>query len=208
MKWNPDRSFKSPSEALTFIQDRFLIPRQERRWLPAESGLLLPREGPPYIFRGECGGFETTIATKDRPGTFEGLSEEDRNTLERLLFSLCKRLMLRQDLQPTAGNQMCCAIRRGQMRVSSQPHWFLIDCRIGSSGAITRAPASKFRATPYSSTRTQDYIRIYAHHRLHVLPAHRMCEGPQLRRGNLALHQVASLFMRAFVCPHRKCGNF
>ncbi len=97
MRWNPDRSFKSASEALIFIRDKFLIPHQERLWFPSESGLLLPRAGPPFIFRGEPGGFETTIATRNRPGTFEGLCEEDRIALDRLLSSLCKRLMLPRD---------------------------------------------------------------------------------------------------------------
>ncbi len=61
MEWSPDKSFESASEALVFILDRFCIRHREWLWFPSESGLLLPRDGPPFIFRGESGRFETTV---------------------------------------------------------------------------------------------------------------------------------------------------
>ena len=97
MKWSPDKSFKSVSEALGFIQDQFCFRHRESLWLPSESGLLLPRDGPPFIFRGECGGFETTVASKSRPQTFLNLSQEDIWAWDRLFRALCKRFMLAYD---------------------------------------------------------------------------------------------------------------
>jgi hypothetical protein len=59
--------------------------------------LLLPRDGPPFIFRGEAGDFETTVASRSRPGTFKGLSPEDVTAFYRLFRALCRRLMLKYD---------------------------------------------------------------------------------------------------------------
>ncbi len=64
---------------------------------PPESPLLLPRDGPPFIYRGERGDFETTVASKSRPGAFEGLSSEDITAFYRLFRELCKRFMLNYD---------------------------------------------------------------------------------------------------------------
>ena len=94
MKWSPDKSFESASEALDFIQDQFCFRHREWLWLPSESGLLLPRDGPPFIFRGECGGFETTVASKSRLETFRSLSEGDIRAWDRLFRTLCERFML------------------------------------------------------------------------------------------------------------------
>lgn len=97
MTWKPDKSFGSVAKALDFILDQYCFRHRELLWFPGESGLLLPRDGPPFIFRGEPGGFETTVAPRNRPGTFEGLGQGDRMALDQLLSSLCKRLMLRYD---------------------------------------------------------------------------------------------------------------
>lgn len=90
MEWNPDKSFESASEALDFIRDQFCIPYREWIWFPSEAGLRGPREGPPFIFRGECGRFETTVASRFRPGVFP----EDITAWNRLFGTLCKRFML------------------------------------------------------------------------------------------------------------------
>ena len=51
------------------ISGHLVVPSQAATPISSESGLLLPRDGPPSILRGECGGFETTVASKSRPQT-------------------------------------------------------------------------------------------------------------------------------------------
>lgn len=96
-KFSPDKRFGSASEALAFIQDQFAFRYREQLWFPSKSGLLLPRDGPPFIFRGEGGDFETTVASKSRPRAFEGLSPQDIAAFHRLFRELCRRFMLDYD---------------------------------------------------------------------------------------------------------------
>lgn len=87
MAFVPDRRFESLTEAFDFIFNQFALQPSERLWLETGSGLLIPDEAPKYLFRGECGDFETTKAGMHRPETYtlqDGayLSEQDLQILQ------------------------------------------------------------------------------------------------------------------------------
>ena len=73
----------------------FLIDEQARRpvdrlWTETGSGLVVPREVPRYLFRGENGRFDTTFSSMHRPETFtledgRRLSVSDLRTLQRVI---------------------------------------------------------------------------------------------------------------------------
>jgi len=73
----------------------FLIGEQARRpidclWTETGSGLVVPREVPRYLFRGENGRFDTTLSSMHRSETFalrdgRRLPVSDLRTLQRLI---------------------------------------------------------------------------------------------------------------------------
>lgn len=90
--------FRSLSEALEFIRDRYAAIAPERLWLETESGLAVPSKAPQYLFRGEGGTFPTTVAAIYRPKTYclkDGtrLSSVDLDVLQRLVHHLTWRFM-------------------------------------------------------------------------------------------------------------------
>lgn len=97
MAFEPDRRFASLTEAFEFILDRYAVrPGPERHWLQRESGLLIPREMPPYLFRGECGDFPTTTSTAGRAAGYlhsggKSLSLHDQNLLRKLIPIVANR---------------------------------------------------------------------------------------------------------------------
>jgi hypothetical protein len=96
MAFVPDRRFENLTEALEFILNRYALRLSDRLWLETGSGLLIQDEVPQYLFRGECGDFETTKASTHRPGTYtlrDGaqLSALDLQTLQVLIRDLARR---------------------------------------------------------------------------------------------------------------------
>lgn len=70
MTFVPDRRFESLGEAFDFLLNRYVIEPGERFWLETESGLAIPHHAPQYLFRGECGEFETTKCGIQRPDAY------------------------------------------------------------------------------------------------------------------------------------------
>lgn len=60
MTFVPDRRFESLAGAFDFLLNRCAMETQQRLWLETEAGLAIPHHAPRYLFRGECGEFETT----------------------------------------------------------------------------------------------------------------------------------------------------
>ncbi|MGA2595325.1 MAG: FRG domain-containing protein [Bryobacteraceae bacterium] len=95
MTFVPDKRFVSLAEAFDFLNRYAMEPRQQV-WLETESGLALPHQAPRYLFRGECGEFETTKAGIHRPDAYklkDGrlLSDRDLKVLEGLIPDLACR---------------------------------------------------------------------------------------------------------------------
>ena len=70
MAFQPDRRFESMREASAFLLDEQARRPVEHVWTQTGSGLLIPQRVPRYLFRGENGLFETTLASIHRPDTF------------------------------------------------------------------------------------------------------------------------------------------
>ena len=71
MAFVPNRRFDSAAEAFDFICYRYALQRSVRLWLETGSGLVVPHDAPQYLFRGECGDFETTMSAIQRPATYK-----------------------------------------------------------------------------------------------------------------------------------------
>lgn len=99
MAFEADRQFASLTEAFEFILDRYVVrPGPERHWLQRESGILIRREMPPYLFRGECGDFPTTSSTAGRAASYlhsggKSLSIQDQNFLRKLIPIVANRFV-------------------------------------------------------------------------------------------------------------------
>src|SRR3989442_779634 len=99
MVFVPDKRFASRVDAFEFLSERYSLLPTERPWVQAESGLFLPRDMPRYLFRGECGEFDTTKAAMSRPHTYKlknstPLSTADLDTLQQLIPELARRFIL------------------------------------------------------------------------------------------------------------------
>ena len=96
MTFVPDRRFESLAEAFDFLGDRYTTEPGHRLWLETESGLAVPVRAPRYLFRGECGEFETTKCGIRRPDAYvlkdgRRLSDRDLAALEFLIPDLACR---------------------------------------------------------------------------------------------------------------------
>jgi hypothetical protein len=96
MTFVPDRRFESLAEAFDFLGDRYTSEPGHRLSLETESGLAVPVDAPRYLFRGECGEFETTKCGIRRPDAYklkDGglLSAGDLELLEDLIPDLACR---------------------------------------------------------------------------------------------------------------------
>lgn len=95
----PDYRFSSLTEAFAFVLDRYALrDGPERHWLRQDTGLFIPRNMPPYLFRGECGTFPTTTSTVARPATYmhsggKSLSPKDQRALMQLIRKLAERFV-------------------------------------------------------------------------------------------------------------------
>jgi hypothetical protein len=76
MAFEPDQQFDSLTQA-AFILGQYALRGMEHSWAELGSGLVVPREIPKYLFRGECGDFPTTVSSARRPTTF-GLEMDGR----------------------------------------------------------------------------------------------------------------------------------
>jgi hypothetical protein len=100
MEFVADHRFASLREAFDFILDRYALRvGPEQHWLRQDTGLFIPKDMPPYLFRGECGDFPTTTSTFWRPGTYrysggESFSPHDRRVLWQLLPALANRFVV------------------------------------------------------------------------------------------------------------------
>lgn len=105
MQFVADGRFASLTEAFAFVLDRYTLRvGPERHWLKQETGLLVPRDMPPFLFRGECGDFSETTSTVGRPSTYEyndgeKLLPKDQRVLLQLIPALAKRFV-EQDYEP------------------------------------------------------------------------------------------------------------
>src|SRR4051794_41105747 len=96
MTFAPDQRFDSLKLAFEFIFSQYALRSGERLWLNTSSGLMIPHDAPRYLFRGECGEFETTTPAFRRPGTYclkngRPLSAQDLHTLRALIPHLARR---------------------------------------------------------------------------------------------------------------------
>jgi hypothetical protein len=96
--FRPDRSFESLEEAWTFLLDEQARRPTESLWVETPSRIVVPREVPKYLFRGECGRFGTTLSSRHRfetPALRDGrrLSVSDLRMLRQLIPSLAHRFV-------------------------------------------------------------------------------------------------------------------
>lgn len=70
MAFEPDQRFDSLTEALALIRGQYAQRGTDYSLTELTSGLLVPREIPKYLFRGECGDFPTTVSSAGRPATY------------------------------------------------------------------------------------------------------------------------------------------
>ena len=102
MEFQADRRFDSLTEAFSYILDQYAQQPIERVWAQTTSGLTYPRELPRYLFRGECGDFQTTMDSARRlqadviSDGFQ-LRPIDVLKLGKLIFDLAVRLTERFD---------------------------------------------------------------------------------------------------------------
>jgi hypothetical protein len=93
MAFEPDGSFESLEDACAFLLDEQARRPVERLWTEIGSGLVVPRDVPRYLFRGENGRFDTTVSSIHRSETFairdgRRLSVSDLRTLQGLISCL------------------------------------------------------------------------------------------------------------------------
>ena len=97
MTFDANRRFVSLTEAFEYTLDRYAI-RPGSEVLQSGSGLLIRREMPPFLFRGECGNFPTTTCTAGRPASYlhgEGkrLSLRDQDLLGKVIPNVANRFV-------------------------------------------------------------------------------------------------------------------
>jgi len=97
MSFQPDRRFESLTQAFGYILGQYSLQPNAHVWGQSTSGLVYPREILSYVFRGECGDFETTTDTARRlqAQVLAGecrLSNIDVVALGKLVFHLGNRL--------------------------------------------------------------------------------------------------------------------
>jgi len=63
--FEPDRRFDPLTDAAAFLFGEFVARGAVLPWIQSDSGLLYRFEVPRYLFRGECGAFETTMLSAD-----------------------------------------------------------------------------------------------------------------------------------------------
>ena len=90
MAFQPDRTFESMEDACAFVLDQQARRPVGRLRTKASAKLVVPREVPRYVFRGENGSFATTVSSAHRSdfgNLKEGgrLSPSDLKTLTHLL---------------------------------------------------------------------------------------------------------------------------
>ena len=93
MAFRPDRRFESLEDAFKFLLGEQARHPVEKTWVKTPSGIVVPQEVPTYLYRGECGEFETTFSNLQRPGTYvlkdgRRLSDIDRKALRQLILGL------------------------------------------------------------------------------------------------------------------------
>jgi hypothetical protein len=96
MAFLPDKQFPSLVAAFDFILKEYALRASERLWFKTGSGLLISDEVPQYLFRGECGAFETTKAGIFRPEVLRleeriPLSSPDLQMINELVPDLARR---------------------------------------------------------------------------------------------------------------------
>jgi hypothetical protein len=97
MVFQSDRRFDSLTEAFTYILGQYSLQPNAHVWDQSTSGLVYPRELPRFLFRGECGDFETTTDSARRlqaAALTHGfrLSPADLVKLGKLIICLANRL--------------------------------------------------------------------------------------------------------------------
>jgi hypothetical protein len=102
MGFQPDRRFESLRDAFAFITGEQVRRPVQQVWMESPSGLAAPYDLPTYLFRGECGVFETTRGSLFRPETYlltngEQLSLSDLKTLDQLVAALAWRFAQNED---------------------------------------------------------------------------------------------------------------
>ena len=99
MAFKADQEFGSLPEAFEFILDHYIVrPGPDRQWLKRESGFFIPRDMPPYLFRGEGGDFPTTTSTAGRATSYlhsggKSLSLQDQDLLRKLVPIIANRFV-------------------------------------------------------------------------------------------------------------------
>jgi hypothetical protein len=109
MGFQPDQPrFESLTQAFTYILGQYALEANTHVWNQSKSGLVYPRERPRYLFRGECGKFDTTMDSARRlqaevlKGEFQ-LPNMDVVQLGKLIAWLGARLCMRLDGLDRAG---------------------------------------------------------------------------------------------------------
>jgi hypothetical protein len=101
MAFQPDRRFESLREAWTFLLGEQARRPVDRLWFETPAGLVVPHEAPRYLFRGECGNFETTLSNIHRRETYtldgHRLSAVDLRVLQQLIPDLARRFLEKDD---------------------------------------------------------------------------------------------------------------
>jgi hypothetical protein len=101
MAFQPDRRFESMEDACAFLIDEQARRPVDRLWTETGSGIVVPRDVPRYLFRGENGCFDTTVSSIHRSETFalrdgSRLSVSDLRALRRLIPCLALHFVRNQ----------------------------------------------------------------------------------------------------------------
>lgn len=96
MHFEVEKRFDSLGSAFEFVLDRYALRTPQQLWLSTKDGLSVPHEVSRFLFRGECGCFERTVAGILRRHTYslnDGrvLSEADRDWLTDVIPALAGR---------------------------------------------------------------------------------------------------------------------
>jgi hypothetical protein len=107
--------FGSATEALRYIAGEYALKPNVHVRDQCASGLLYTRELPPYLFRGECGEFDTTMDGARRfqaefLGGKTGLSAPDVVRLSQLILWLVGRLGEKPYCLTAFALLHCCSI--------------------------------------------------------------------------------------------------
>jgi hypothetical protein len=93
MSFVPDKCFPSLRATFDFIFERYSLRPNQRIWEPTPSGLVIPRDAPEYLFRGENGRHLETAGAISRLQTYtlkdgSHLSSSDREYLWHLMLGI------------------------------------------------------------------------------------------------------------------------